>query len=350
MPDAVQMAPFSPDAAPKPTSHTGRVVAVILLLLVVGRGGRLLRDQPQERALTPAAIRVRVMSPKPAAVYRWFSGRGTVTDHEARTLAFDSPGRWPSCCRRAPSFAGGEHPRPAARRRRRSRGCSSRHARASRVLSTDAREHARRRQPAGAAAGGDQARREAAAGRRDEREPREAGGARGRAGRGGRDAGQGRHVRARRTRRSCASRAACCTASSTLDARTTRRRARARVLPRRGRRPRSARVECPEPRGDQRHRRRHRLARRAGGAAVRRLHAGAGTAAATSCASSLPDNVGLVPGQPLRLARQRFDAVFPVPRGAVSGAGGTGRCGWRAAAGIAERRDVVVADARATTR
>ena len=28
---------------------------------------------------------------------------------------------------------------------------------------------------------------------------------------------------------------------------------------------------------------------------------------------TLPDNLGLVPGQPLRLARHRYDAVFPLP-------------------------------------
>ena len=37
----------------------------------------------------------------------------------------------------------------------------------------------------------------------------------------------------------------------------------------------------------------------------------------------LPANVGLVPGQPLRLARQRFDAVFPIPAALVSDSGGT---------------------------
>ena len=64
---------------------------------------------------------------------------------------------------------------------------------------------------------------------------------------------------------------------------------------------------------------------------------------------TLPDNLGLVPGQPLRLARQRFDAVFPVPAGAVGGADDH-RSVWIAGAtGTAERREVAVADA-ATTR
>jgi hypothetical protein len=58
----------------------------------------------------------------------------------------------------------------------------------------------------------------------------------------------------------------------------------------------------------------------------------------------LPDNLGLVPGQPLRLARQRYEAVFPVPAAAVSGTGAR-RTVWVATAGgTAERREVSVAD------
>jgi hypothetical protein len=59
---------------------------------------------------------------------------------------------------------------------------------------------------------------------------------------------------------------------------------------------------------------------------------------------ALPDNLGLVPGQPLRLARQRFDAVFPVPAAAVGGSDDR-RAIWIASpAGIAERREIAVAD------
>ena len=59
----------------------------------------------------------------------------------------------------------------------------------------------------------------------------------------------------------------------------------------------------------------------------------------------LPANVGLVPGQPLRLARQRFDAVFPVPAALVSDGGGSQKSVWVAGrAGVAERRDVTVAE------
>jgi len=60
---------------------------------------------------------------------------------------------------------------------------------------------------------------------------------------------------------------------------------------------------------------------------------------------ALPENLGLVPGQPLRLARQRYDAVFPVPAAAVSGSGERRSLWIAGAGGTAERRDVVVGDA-----
>ena len=61
---------------------------------------------------------------------------------------------------------------------------------------------------------------------------------------------------------------------------------------------------------------------------------------------TLPGDVGLVPGQPLRLASRRFDAVFPVPLEAVrDGGNGDEAIVWVATpAGTAERRAVVVAE------
>jgi hypothetical protein len=67
-------------------------------------------------------------------------------------------------------------------------------------------------------------------------------------------------------------------------------------------------------------------------------------AAAGKLRVALPDNLGLVPGQPLRLARERFDAVFPVPAGAIGGADGHRSLWVASAAGTAERREVTVAD------
>jgi hypothetical protein len=62
---------------------------------------------------------------------------------------------------------------------------------------------------------------------------------------------------------------------------------------------------------------------------------------------ALPIDVGLVPGQPLRLARRRYDAVFPLPSSAVTADGGDDARAavWIARrSGTAERRAVVLAE------
>ncbi|HVT10088.1 MAG TPA: hypothetical protein VHO67_21655 [Polyangia bacterium] len=59
---------------------------------------------------------------------------------------------------------------------------------------------------------------------------------------------------------------------------------------------------------------------------------------------ALPGDVGLVSGQPLRLARRRFDSVFPVPAGALTGEGDR-RAVWVAARnGTSEPREVTLAE------
>src|SRR5206468_416020 len=55
---------------------------------------------------------------------------------------------------------------------------------------------------------------------------------------------------------------------------------------------------------------------------------------------ALPGDIGLVPGQPLRLARQRYDAVFRVPAAAVKQEGERKLVYVAAATGMAEARDV----------
>ena len=178
-------------------SRSGAAVRVaVLLILLLAIVGIVYLQRSRENARVPEAVRVRVLSPKPAAVYRWFPGPGTVTDHEARTLAFESAGTLAELLPPGTAFAAGDilgklrgaQPIEALRRPA---------ARAGGVLSADARQHARREQPARAAPGRDQAGRQAAAGRRDDGQPGQAGGARERAGRDGRDAGQGRHAGAR---------------------------------------------------------------------------------------------------------------------------------------------------------
>ena len=91
-PEAVLMTAFSEAGAgaAKPKRHTVRVIVLLILLLAIV--GIVYLQRSRENARVPEAVRVRVLSPKPAAVYRWFPGSGTVTDHEARTLAFQSAG------------------------------------------------------------------------------------------------------------------------------------------------------------------------------------------------------------------------------------------------------------------
>jgi multidrug efflux pump subunit AcrA (membrane-fusion protein) len=93
-PDAVQMAAFTPEApaAAKAPEKKGNARIIAIILLVIAAAGIGIGIYMRERGRLPQAVRVRVLSPRPAAVYRWFPGSGTVTDHEARTLAFESSG------------------------------------------------------------------------------------------------------------------------------------------------------------------------------------------------------------------------------------------------------------------
>jgi hypothetical protein len=58
---------------------------------------------------------------------------------------------------------------------------------------------------------------------------------------------------------------------------------------------------------------------------------------------TLPGDLGLVSGQPLRLARRRYDAVFPVPAAALVGQGGQKSLWLVGPDGRAESRAVAVA-------
>jgi hypothetical protein len=92
-PDAVQMAAFTPEAAAaRAPEKKGNARIIAIILLVIAAAGIGIGIYMRERGRLPQAVRVRVLSPRPAAVYRWFPGSGTVTDHEARTLAFESSG------------------------------------------------------------------------------------------------------------------------------------------------------------------------------------------------------------------------------------------------------------------
>jgi len=95
-PEGVVMAPFSDGAAQgKATARrSGRpVLIVVLVLLAAAAGIGYWVWSQQRKAAAPQALHVRVTSPAPTAVYRWFSGRGQVTDYQTTTLAFANPGR-----------------------------------------------------------------------------------------------------------------------------------------------------------------------------------------------------------------------------------------------------------------
>jgi len=107
-PDAVQMTPFTDEAAAaaKPRTRQTRTMIWVVLVLAAAGIGYLAWSRMQAR--TPEVVSVRVMSPRPAAVYRWFSGQGTVTDYETRTLSVPNPGTLAELLPSGSTFAGGE--------------------------------------------------------------------------------------------------------------------------------------------------------------------------------------------------------------------------------------------------
>ena len=90
------MAAF-PEGAEQSAATRGRsrrpilIVALVLLAAAAGIGYWVWSHQ--RTAAAPQALRVRVVSPAPTAVYRWFPGRGQVTDYQTTTLAFANLGR-----------------------------------------------------------------------------------------------------------------------------------------------------------------------------------------------------------------------------------------------------------------
>jgi hypothetical protein len=95
-PEAVVMSGFA-EAGRRgraPAGRSGRpILLVVLLLLAAAAGIGYWVWSHQQKAAAPQALRVRVMTPAPTAVYRWFSGPGQVTDYETTTLTFANPGR-----------------------------------------------------------------------------------------------------------------------------------------------------------------------------------------------------------------------------------------------------------------
>jgi membrane fusion protein, multidrug efflux system len=95
-PEGVVMSAFSEAAARNGAipPRSGRPILIVVLVLLAAAGGIGYWVWSHQRtSAAPQALRVRVMSPAPTAVYRWFSGRGQVTDYQTTTLAFANPGR-----------------------------------------------------------------------------------------------------------------------------------------------------------------------------------------------------------------------------------------------------------------
>jgi len=63
------------------------------LVVLAGVVGYFVWRSQHATAIQP--VGVRVLTPAPSAVYRWFPGHGEVTDYETRTISFDSAIRTP---------------------------------------------------------------------------------------------------------------------------------------------------------------------------------------------------------------------------------------------------------------
>jgi hypothetical protein len=112
-PDNVVMTPFEDVSmrfrAPPPErqrSSTGLVVGFLALAVAGGGGGYYYWMTQHPKA--PEALRIRVVSPQPTAVYRWFAAPGTVVDLDARTLSFDTAGKIAELSPTGTKFAAGD--------------------------------------------------------------------------------------------------------------------------------------------------------------------------------------------------------------------------------------------------
>jgi hypothetical protein len=94
-----------PDAPPR-SSRGPKIAALVMLILLAVAG---IAYYLWTTSVAAAAVRhVRVLSPKPTAVYRWFDSTGRVTGGETRTLAFEGGGRVTDILPAGSTFAAGE--------------------------------------------------------------------------------------------------------------------------------------------------------------------------------------------------------------------------------------------------
>ena len=337
-PEGVQMAAFSDDAGAKPKPRGARVAIIVILLLAIA--GIVYVAWTREHARLPQAVRVRVFTPKPAAVYRWFSGRGTVTDHEARTLGCESGGILAELLPPGTAFATGDilgrlrgaQPIEALLARQRARLAFYQQMRESMRAANNQAELRQAEIKLAEKL------------RLIDETTASLGKLVVRAGEPGEVvetlAKVGALVRAGTPLLRVKGRMLHGEFELDAEARASLSKlgfCRVEVV---GLGPHASNAEAPGAAG---------TAADVGSpdaqAAPRFVDCTLEKTGATNKVRvALPDNLGLVPGQPLRLARQRYDAVFPVPAAAVGGTGER-RSVWVASVGgTAERREITVAD------
>jgi multidrug efflux pump subunit AcrA (membrane-fusion protein) len=115
-PDRVVMSPVQEEGsrgrftAPPPARASRRGSLVLLVVVILGGGGAgaYYYKWKQEHPDLPRALRVRVVTPKPTAVYRWFSTAGAVVDMGPRQVSFESAGRLAEVLPTGASFEAGE--------------------------------------------------------------------------------------------------------------------------------------------------------------------------------------------------------------------------------------------------
>jgi multidrug efflux pump subunit AcrA (membrane-fusion protein) len=114
-PEAVVMSSFQDEVsrsrftAPPPARASRRGPMLLILLVILAGGGAAgYYRWSQLHPSGPEARKLRVISPKPTAVYRWFSTTGTVTDAGSRPLAFEGSGRVAELAAVGKPFAAGD--------------------------------------------------------------------------------------------------------------------------------------------------------------------------------------------------------------------------------------------------
>jgi hypothetical protein len=110
-PEAVVMSGFTDLSKNAAASKRGASRLVLVLVLVAAVVAAVVGYVVKMRQRTPAplpAVGVRVLSPKPTTVYRWFAGRGVVDEDDIRTLGFDTAGRLAELLPAGAEFSAGE--------------------------------------------------------------------------------------------------------------------------------------------------------------------------------------------------------------------------------------------------